>query len=83
MVILELVERVGRVAEGNVVTVPLASPGEQSLVAAWCERTGNTLVSADDRVAIVQRGRVTDPIARLSADRVPGAMLRSSVTETT
>ncbi len=75
MVILELVERVGWAAEGELVTVPLDSAEDHELVVGWCERTGNTLVAADDRTATVLRGRAPDPVARLPADRVPGARL--------
>jgi sulfatase maturation enzyme AslB (radical SAM superfamily) len=75
MVILDLVERVGGTAEGDLVVVPLTAPADGELVAAWCDRTGNTLVAADDRTATVLRGRPVDPVARLAADRVPGARL--------
>ncbi|MFI7061763.1 radical SAM protein [Kribbella sp. NPDC050124] len=71
----QLVERVAAVAEGNVVTLSLTSPGDRDLIAAWCARTGNTLITADDRTATVLRGRATDPIDRLPADRVPGVRL--------
>ncbi len=75
MVILELVERVGGAAEGDLVVVPLTSPADRDLVAAWCDRTGNTLVAADDSTATVLRGRAADPLAGLPAERIPGTRL--------
>ena len=75
MVILELVERVGGAAEGDLVTVPLTSPADAELVAAWCVRTGNTVVRADQRTATIQRGRAPDPVAELPANMLPGARL--------
>jgi pyruvate-formate lyase-activating enzyme len=75
VVILELVERVGGAAEGDLVTVPLTSPADRWLVAAWCDRTGNTLVGVQEGTATVQRGRATDPITELPAGRVPGTRL--------
>ncbi|MQA10315.1 MAG: radical SAM protein [Pseudonocardiaceae bacterium] len=75
MVILELVERIGAVAEGDRVSVPVASATDRDAVAAWCERTGNTLLGTEDHTVTVLRGRPPDPLAALPADRVPGARL--------
>ncbi|MEC4017092.1 Rv1681 family radical SAM protein [Streptomyces sp. H27-D2] len=75
MVILELVEQVLSTAEGDTITLPLDSADERNLAAAWCARTGNTLVAADDSSVTVRRGRPADPVAALPADRRPGARL--------
>jgi pyruvate-formate lyase-activating enzyme len=61
-VLLDLVERVTPAVVGTTVEVPVA-PGEADLVAAWCSRTGNQLVSVSDGVAVVRRGPVTAPAA--------------------
>jgi len=75
MVILDLIELVGSAAEGDLVTVSLASAADQELVAAWCHRTGNTLVTTDDHSATILRGRAVDQLTVLPADRLPGARL--------
>ena len=75
MVILDLVERITAVADGDTVTVTLPSAGDAALVASWCERTGNTLLTADAHTATVLRGRPADPLDSLAPDRVPGARL--------
>jgi len=75
MVILDLVARVSGAAEGDLVVVSLTSPADRELVAAWCDRTGNTLVATDQSTATVLRGRAADPLAGLPADRVPGTRL--------
>jgi hypothetical protein len=48
VLILELVEKLSAAADGDSVTLPLGSPDERQLAAAWCERTGNTLVAAGE-----------------------------------
>jgi hypothetical protein len=73
-VVLDLVERVGAVALGATVTVPLR-PGEAATAAAWCERTGNELVSATNEAAVVRRGHPLDILAGLSPEQRPGARL--------
>src|SRR4051812_17279065 len=55
-VVLDLVERVGRLAVADTARVPV-QPDDADAVAAWCERTGNSLVSIDGSVATVRRGR--------------------------
>ncbi|PXY22771.1 Rv1681 family radical SAM protein [Prauserella muralis] len=59
-ILLDLVERVGAVAAGASVTVPLgdADPG---IVADWCARTGNELLGVSGGVATVRRGRRPEP----------------------
>jgi len=54
--VLDLVERVGAAATGSTVELPIA-PGQAATVAAWCARTGNELVVADDVRVVVRRGR--------------------------
>ncbi|MCY0932320.1 radical SAM protein [Streptomyces sp. H27-H1] len=75
MVILELLEKVSATADGDTITLPVASPGDAELAAAWCARTGNTLVAADDTSITIRRGRPPDPMAALPEDRRPGARL--------
>jgi hypothetical protein len=75
MVILDLVEKLSATAEGDTITLSLASPGEAGLAASWCARTGNTLVSADADSITVRRGRPADQIAGLPPDRRPGTRL--------
>ena len=76
-IVLDLVELVGATTIGATVEVPL-SPGDAATVAAWCERTGNELVSATDERAVVRRGRrpaPADVLAALPAGQRPGARL--------
>lgn len=75
MMILDLVERAGRAAEGDRIVVRLTAPADLDLIAAWCVRTGNTLLATDDRTATVIRGRAPDPLAQLPASRRPGTRL--------
>jgi uncharacterized Fe-S cluster-containing radical SAM superfamily protein len=74
LVVLDLVERVGAVAVGATVVVPLRQ-GEAATAAAWCERTGNELVSATNEAAVVRRGRPLDVMAVLPPEQRPGARL--------
>ncbi|MGH3758955.1 Rv1681 family radical SAM protein [Actinophytocola sp.] len=69
--VLDLVERIGAVARGATVSVPV-DPADPDAVAAWCARTGNELVEVRDGVATVRRGRLPDPIAELDPAQVPG-----------
>jgi pyruvate-formate lyase-activating enzyme len=75
-VVLYLVERLGAVAVGTTVVVPLRS-GDADTVASWCSRTGNELVSATNTYALVRRGTAAaaDPLADLPAQQRPGARL--------
>ncbi|MCI0689768.1 MAG: radical SAM protein [Sporichthyaceae bacterium] len=75
MVIVDLVERLGAVAEGDTVTVSLAEPDDLATVRAWCLRSGNTLVRGDPTAAVVRRGRAPDPVLELAATRRPGTRL--------
>lgn len=76
--LLDLVERVGATARHGVAQVRVG-PGDQEqltrLVTAWCERTGNELVSVEHGTAKVRRGRSADPYAGLAPDQIPGARL--------
>lgn len=75
MVILELVEKVSSIADGDTITLPVALPDDAELAGAWCARTGNTLVAADDTSITIRRGRPPDPITALPEGRRPGARL--------
>ncbi len=78
-VLLDLVERVGGVATGATVSVPLGGSDEQGAlteaVSAWCARTGNQLLAVHDNVASVRRGRGRDPLAGLAPEQLPGTRL--------
>jgi organic radical activating enzyme len=76
-IVLDLVEQVGAVAYGATVEVALGD-GDADTVAAWCERTGNELVSTSAGRAVVRRGRPTttaDAIAALPPAQRPGTRL--------
>ncbi len=75
---LDLVERTGALPLGGTVAVPLGSYGAEDgggLVAAWCARTGNTLVEVSAGVATVRRGPRPDPFAGLAPEQIPGTRL--------
>ncbi len=76
--LLDLVELVGRTPRHGLVWVPLAagnSEDQHRTVAAWCERTGNRLVSVVDGLATIRRGRSPDPFEGLDPDQIPGTRL--------
>jgi uncharacterized Fe-S cluster-containing radical SAM superfamily protein len=73
--VLDLTERVSRLPVGSSITIEIASPDDADVVAAWCERTANTLVEHDSGVVEVYRGRLADPIASLPLERRPGHRL--------
>ncbi len=76
--VLDLVERVGAVADGATVSVPVGGGDPELLaetVAAWCARTGNELLAVADQTATVRRGRPRNALAELPADQVPGTRL--------
>ncbi len=75
MVILDLVERVGPLAEGMVVRVDAGLPAEVELARAWCDRTGNTLVEATGQWIEIRRGRVAPARSSLPPERRPGVRL--------
>jgi uncharacterized Fe-S cluster-containing radical SAM superfamily protein len=73
--VLDLAERVSGLPVGRSITIDLASPYDADLVAAWCERTANTLVEHDSGFVEVYRGRLADPIEALPEERRPGHRL--------
>ncbi len=83
--LLDVVEQVGRAPRHGLVTVLLPSGhgADASAIdspvgvtlAAWCERTGNELVSVADGQARIRRGRRADPLAGLAPDQEPGTRL--------
>ncbi len=75
-VVLDLVERLGAVAAGATVDIPLR-PGEADIVAQWCARTGNELVAATEAQALVRRGRppAAKPTAGPPLEQQTGARL--------
>jgi organic radical activating enzyme len=75
-IVLDLTQALGQTPWGATVEVP-AARSDHAVVGAWCERTGNHLVSATDTTVVVRRGR-PDPaplLGELPADRRPGARL--------
>lgn len=80
MVILDLMRRVGGLAQGATAAVAVSNARDQDLAEQWCARTGNTVVRADvDQggvgTLVVRRGRPPDPASVLGADRLPGVRL--------
>jgi hypothetical protein len=80
MVILELMRLMSGLAQGATGEVVVRAPADRELAERWCERSGNTVVSADvDETGagtlVVRRGRPPDPADVLGADRIPGARL--------
>ncbi|MCV7121642.1 Rv1681 family radical SAM protein [Mycobacterium lacus] len=78
--ILDLMRRVGGLAQGATAEVAVRSERDRELAERWCARTGNTLVRADvDQggagTLVVRRGRPPDPASVLGADRLPGVRL--------
>ena len=74
-IVIDLVEHVNTVAAGATTTVAIR-PGDAGIVAAWCARTGNELVSTTTDHAVIRRGprpasdvpttgRTTQPVPRL------------------
>jgi hypothetical protein len=75
VVILDLLERLGAVAEGDTVTVDVTASDDVAAVRAWCDRSGNTFVRSDGGRVVVWRGRRGDPVSGLPPDRRPGTRL--------
>ncbi|MCV6986943.1 radical SAM protein [Mycobacterium shinjukuense] len=78
--ILDLMRRVGGLAQGATAEVPVCCHRDRELAERWCARTGNTLVRADVDQAgvgtvVVRRGHPPDPASVLGADRLPGVRL--------
>ncbi|WP_166346936.1 Rv1681 family radical SAM protein [Phytoactinopolyspora limicola] len=76
-IVLDLVERIGTLAAGDQVEVPI-SAGDADVVARWCERAGHQLVSIEGDRAVVRRGPLPGEAtvrAAVPADRWPGTRL--------
>ena len=76
--LLDLVEDIGAVANGAIVTVPLGDddPGDVAdVIERWCARTGNELVEVRADAVAVRRGRSPDPFADLAPGQIPGTRL--------
>jgi len=73
--IIDLVESVGALAEGDTVSLPLRGREDLPLVRAWCERTGNSVAAESDGHVSVRRGTPPDPLLDVPADRRPGTRL--------
>lgn len=55
-IVLDLLETVTPLAAGSTAELAIG-PGDAEVVAAWCERSGNELVTVRGGVAVVRRGR--------------------------
>lgn len=80
MVIIDLMRKVGELAQGSTCDIAVRSAVDADLAERWCARTGNTIVrtDVDERGAgrvVVRRGRPPDPAAVIGADRLPGVRL--------
>ncbi len=76
--LLDVVERVGALATGGEVPVPISGEPTESDIAMltdWCARTGNQLVSVSGGAVTVRRGRRADPLAQLAPEQLPGTRL--------
>lgn len=73
--LLRLVDEVGATAAGSVAVVAVDDAADVDRVQAWCEATGNTVLSVLPDAVEVVRGRIEDPLAALPADRRPGHRL--------
>lgn len=71
--IMKVFETVKDIDNGDTVEVAASDPGFSRDIAAWCKRTGNTLVSNDKRdseyVAVVRKGGVEN--APVAAAEIP------------
>ncbi|MEA4942669.1 MAG: FAD-dependent oxidoreductase [Oscillibacter sp.] len=69
--IMKVFESMKSMGDGQLLEVAASDPGFVRDIAAWCRRTGNTLVSNDrrgtDYVALVRKG-LTEPAAKRAAD---------------
>lgn len=72
---MRLVEEVGALPAGSATRVAVDGPDEVGTVRRWAEATGNTVLMVHPDAVEVLRGRATDPIEALSADRRPGFRL--------
>jgi pyruvate-formate lyase-activating enzyme len=75
VVIPDLVEKLGSVAEGDTVAVPAPTPQDVAAAKEWCARTANTFVRSDAGVVVIRRGRRPDPLLDLPPERQPGSRL--------
>ena len=74
MVILDLVEGLATLAEGDTLTLPVRDD-ELAVVTLWCDRTGNSVASHGGGLVVVRRGRAPDPLRDVAPDRKPGVRL--------
>ncbi|MCB0950165.1 MAG: radical SAM protein [Mycobacterium sp.] len=80
MVILDLMRLMGRLADGAVGEIAIASASDREVAEKWCARSGNTVVETNldhsgAGTMTVRRGRPRDPILVLGPERMPGARL--------
>lgn len=75
MVILDLVEKVGPLAEGMSVRLPAQGPDDVRLAREWCILSGNTMVVAGDDWIEIRRGRPVRAVESLPPERRPGVRL--------
>jgi len=74
VVILDLVEGLATLAEGDTLTLPVRDD-ELAVVTLWCDRTSNSVASHGGGLVVVRRGRAPDPLRDVAPDRKPGVRL--------
>lgn len=72
---MRLVEEMGAVPAGSATRIEVDGPDEVETIRRWTESTGNTVLMVHADAVEVMRGRLTDPISALPAERRPGYRL--------
>ncbi len=68
--IKKVYERMGEMAEGDVLEVHVTDPGFKSDIASWCKRTGNTLLNIEKKdkefVARIRKGDLENSVSAMN-----------------
>ncbi len=69
--IMKVFEAMGEMADGDTLEVQASDPGFTQDIAAWCRRTGNTLLETGEGggvyTALLQKGRAGKPVVKADA----------------
>lgn len=80
--IMKVFETVKEMKAGEIVEISASDPGFARDIAAWCRRTGNTLLSnerrGNDYVATVQKGRCPGPLPSSGSGSDGGCVPRNT-----